>query len=1014
MIDKVGQVELVKIAKLKGYSEAQIKKMSYDELSALISNSGIKNTGTIYKGFDFLNPISTAKTGFNGNIWGASSTGNNKMVANDFNFGINKTATQSQLQTRQQSAPLIITDEQAKDFSIDEISQNTQSAFNLFSAQEQNQGITSKAYDGVKNKLNTDLSSNNVNKAIDNEVTGLNYLTKAKDNQLTKREYYEDNKQRLLEMLPDYDKLTDQQKENVQRRASSLPIESIKDYQHRITMLPKKDAPEYKEATSAFFSDFKFDTQTQTFEKGGVEGQEIKAKTKVSEPNRQMDSDELITFEEVYKNERGVSYNKENIENFEEKKIALNFAAGATQKYESLNKATAELLKDYQQQSMPIITGEVPISQPEPNSKEREDKVINLYQNYFNGDNDKAKAYLQDIAKENKMNVNVNTTEDGKLAIQYGDEYKNDYQKNKALNTLLSSGVNKQETKLNEVLNGKTYEQYKNEYAQSYTNAYGSRNAEELAKAYKEDQESINAKAAGAVQIAGASTMVVGGVVCLIPGAQPAGAGMVSVGSKIAIGGMVAKTGLDVVNESTRKGGMTNDAAKAIIKEAAINTGCFAIGVGAGMTGAKVGTNLLANGSSKFASVVAERGVDFTVSILGDMAMLGDVNLKGNTLGAVTSTLVGLKAGKSISKNAEIVKDKPSIENLAQTKMPYKKAVPVESNREIIKSKNVSQEIKNDFDAVKLGSQSSLDPNYVDNGKSIKIVSGDDSKKQPEPLNYDCIKSLAIKNNGEITSGVLTKAYEAGTLSKIQLYEIIGEYNVSGKDVAYFVEKKIKLTEFDNEKILDRRYNNLKKGQLERGAVPEAVEDRLAEQEFKRISEAEDGKEMVIVTGKVGSGKSTIIEKYLGLDKTHYLADADLIKPKLPGYKENGAGYVHRVSTEINEDAIKVALEQGKKIVHSTTGWHGYVDDLITWAKNKGYSVRLIHSDIDTNVSIDRVFTREAATEREVDPLAIKRSSYCDKIIDKFKNDQRLDQIDIYDNNGSKPLLKNRIYVITK
>src|SRR5574344_185501 len=184
------------------------------------------------------------------------------------------------------------------------------------------------------------------------------------------------------------------------------------------------------------------------------------------------------------------------------------------------------------------------------------------------------------------------------------------------------------------------------------------------------------------------TSMVIRGIASLIPGAQPIGTGMISVGGKMALGGMLAKTALDVVNESTRKNGMSDEAAKAIIKEAAINAGSFVVGMGAGMTGAKVGASLLANGSSKLVSVVAERGVDFTISALGDLAMIGDVNLQGNMMGVVTATALGLKTGKNVMKNS--VKE-PFVESKASqtfSKELQSDVVPVEhSTVEILNPK---------------------------------------------------------------------------------------------------------------------------------------------------------------------------------------------------------------------------------------------------------------------------------------------------------------------------------------
>lgn len=641
MIDKVSKAELVRIAKTKGFTEAQISKMSFDELSALISNTEVKTTGTLYKGFNLLDPQSTQKTNFNANIWSTQQT---SAVSNEADLGFVRTQVKPQI-TQQVEKP-VLSAEQAQDFSIEQISANTQSALNLFLAQEDNQGLVSKGYDEIKNLLKTKLSSTRINKAIDNEVTGLNFLSQAKEKALSKREYYEQNKQRLLEMIPDFDKLSEAQKQNIKARINSLPMQGVKELQHKIAMLPNKDKPEYKQEASAMLAEFKSSTESLTFEKGGIEGQQIKTTMKVNKPNSDMNSDELISYEEVFKYERGVEYSKDNIQTFEEKKATLNFVSGAKQKYEQL-KHTAD---------------DVDVT---------DTNVLKLYTEYF-GDSKKAQEFLQNVAKEKKLNIQIDSNNNGELSIKYPD---NQFYKT-TLKSLLKGGVEAQEAQLNKVLNGKSYEQYQTEYATSYTTAYGTKNAEELATAYGEDQENINAKATGAVQIAGMGSMVIGGIACLIPGAQPIGAGMISVGGKMALGGMLAKTALDVVNESTRKNGMSDEAAKAIIKEAAINAGSFVVGMGAGATGAKVGANLLANGSSKLVSVVAERGVDFTISVLGDMAMIGNFNVEGNMMGVVTATAMGLKTGKSVMKNHladEVPTVKPTeLTSTEKTQLKYK------------------------------------------------------------------------------------------------------------------------------------------------------------------------------------------------------------------------------------------------------------------------------------------------------------------------------------------------------
>lgn len=121
-------------------------------------------------------------------------------------------------------------------------------------------------------------------------------------------------------------------------------------------MLPNKNNAKYKDEASVLVSEFKSSTETKTLQKGGVEGQQAKIKAKINKPNTDMNSEELISYEEVFKNERGVEYSKENIETFEERKAALNFVTGAKQKYEQLKKGGGDA-KTYEERLNKILDG---------------------------------------------------------------------------------------------------------------------------------------------------------------------------------------------------------------------------------------------------------------------------------------------------------------------------------------------------------------------------------------------------------------------------------------------------------------------------------------------------------------------------------------------------------------------------------------------------------------------------------------------------------------------------------
>ena len=164
-------------------------------------------------------------------------------------------------------------------------------------------------------------------------------------------------------------------------------------------------------------------------------------------------------------------------------------------------------------------------------------------------------------------------------------------------------------------------------------------------------------------------------------------------------------------------------------------------------------------------------------------------------------------------------------------------------------------------------------------------------------------------------------------------------------------------------------------------------------------------KTLWMITGRAGGGKSTIAHR-LGLDTSCYMPDADDLKPFLPGYKENGATYVHEASVAINSANISEAFSKGLNMVVQTTGWEAYMDEIIAEARANGYEdIRLIHTDVTTEHSIERAMSRAAATGRTVDPAFIESRTYIDQVVDKFSNGTKgIKEIIVYDNNGTEPV----------
>jgi len=233
---------------------------------------------------------------------------------------------------------------------------------------------------------------------------------------------------------------------------------------------------------------------------------------------------------------------------------------------------------------------------------------------------------------------------------------------------------------------------------------------------------------------------------------------------------------------------------------------------------------------------------------------------------------------------------------------------------------------------------------------------------------------------------------------------IVDNANIKHDDVIgiHGVLRK-RLTEYDNGAILDLRYNRAVNGSLRSNDIPDNVLTPIINDYRSKMLKYPAGKKLVIITGRAGGGKSTIM-KQMGLDETYFAPDADDIKPLLPGYADKGAGYVHSASVEINQGIITEAFNRGTNCVVQTTGWGDYVADVIEQAHNAGYTVELIHTNVTPENSIIRANSRGLETGRYVDPANIHQGTYVDEVVERFKDNPFIKSMTVYDNNGTAPV----------
>ena len=207
------------------------------------------------------------------------------------------------------------------------------------------------------------------------------------------------------------------------------------------------------------------------------------------------------------------------------------------------------------------------------------------------------------------------------LTYMYSEKYKegqlNDYLENLEKTT----NINYQETL--------------EEYDRLTKEALGNANkATEILTEYIKSQESfIDACAIGA-QWTGMGLMAIGSIALLC--GCPAGAGIMNAGNWVAIGGMFGDNIAEGIDLATNNNFIKGDEEyyKGLLKETLTDTALF-------YSGYKI------NGiSSQFESLIAEIGVDASLSLLADLIITGEIDLSGEGI----SQLLGIFTGKARAK----------------------------------------------------------------------------------------------------------------------------------------------------------------------------------------------------------------------------------------------------------------------------------------------------------------------------------------------------------------------------
>ena len=531
-----------------------------------------------------------------------------------------------------------MTTEEAQDNAIENIESNAEQAQKLLDAQDD--GDISKAYNFVKEKLNSELAKSNVAKVVHKQFETAEFLREAKQGTLTYKEYLRRKREDIFKTFPEIDNYNDKQKQMIKQGLDSLTEGQLNRLQNQLLALPKKDDKNYQNSVNSFKQNFFEEStveKTTTTRIGEVsktsKSREIK---KAYNPS---DGDRLMTFEETYLLEQGVEFNKENIQKFNDSTAQYTFANSLTNKRNEIHSLLTSALEKAKVQgstglsSVDLINAElIPSIGASITKLYGKDNLAKGLKDLTNGQyslNDEIKS-LEDLSRKDVS----------------------------AMNNIAKLILTKIDENYSKALNGKKLEDYAKTMANDYKNAFGTKDASALASSFAQDQEGIVQTARNTVQIAGMVVMV-GGMAFCPPAAL--GGGLIS-----SFGGI----GVEAYNENTKEN-PDEEKNKELGQEALVNAALFAIGAGSGKVGSMAKTALTAKNAPKLVAAMADIGVDSSLSLLGDLTLTGQIDLSGEGFSQLMSLVAGHKGKivKGVQKGKQVLKEKFSAQANTKNKI---------------------------------------------------------------------------------------------------------------------------------------------------------------------------------------------------------------------------------------------------------------------------------------------------------------------------------------------------------
>ena len=589
---------------------------------------------------------------------------------------VQPTAVTPQQQSETSAEVQPMTKKEAEDTAIETIASNSAQA--LRTINNIDGGKISTTYNEIKEALHSELAESNVARVAYAQNESAELLRKAQNNELTYEEYCKRKKGVLLETFP-LPNMTDKQKASVAKMVASLSPKETEEFLKKSLALPNPKAKNYKSKVNEFLNDFKMSTtemisNAQNGDKTGT----LKSTTKTKTAYKLSGGKRLMTFDETYKSEMGVTFKKENIEAYNRSAATFAGVSKMTEKLDEIHKQLDD--------NITIVEGNnrngVDSQTLETCNKRLEIGLKNSLRTLYGDDETAISKGLKDLTGENYSYKN------GKLTMDVPANSGFAYTANGNDLVRLSKKVLKTvDENYQKTFGKKPLETYAKEMAEANKVAYGMKNAAQLADAYRADQEGVVHTVRAGVEYAGTAVMVAG-MLCYPPVAFAGGA--------IASFGGV---GVEMTEEATKRH-TDPETMKALGEELATNAALMVVGMKAGQTGAAVKNALLAKNSPKLMATIADIGTDASISLMGDLALTGQVNLEGEGFSQVMSLIAGHR-GKIVggvkkikealkTPKAELEAPQPKAEVKPETEIPQPKAAEQALREEIARQKEAT------------------------------------------------------------------------------------------------------------------------------------------------------------------------------------------------------------------------------------------------------------------------------------------------------------------------------------